>query len=71
MTYVKTLLVKLGLVAAMLAIASLNRWRLTPLAERDPAAARRAFAWTVAAEQVLALAVIAAVTLLGQLSPSM
>jgi putative copper resistance protein D len=71
MTYVKTLLTKLGLVAAMLAVASVNRWRLTPLAERAPAAARRAFAWTIAAEQVLALGVIAAVTLLGQTDPSM
>jgi putative copper resistance protein D len=71
MTYVKTLLTKLALVAAMLGVASVNRWRLTPLATRDPAAARRALTWTVAAEQVLALAVIAAVTLLGQISPSM
>jgi putative copper export protein len=69
-TYLGTFGLKLALVAAMLALASLNRWRLTPLAERDPAAARRAFAWTVAAEQVLALAVIAAVTLLGQTDPS-
>jgi copper transport protein len=71
MTYVKTLGVKLALVAGMLGLASLNRWRLTPLAERDPAAARRALAWTIAGEQILALAVIAAVTLLGQLDPSM
>jgi putative copper resistance protein D len=71
MAYVETLGAKLALVAAMLGLASLNRWRLTPLAERDPAAARRAFAWTVAGEQVLALGVIAAATLLGQLDPSM
>jgi putative copper resistance protein D len=71
MTYVKTLGVKLALVAGMLGLASLNRWGLTPLAGRDPAAARRALAWTVAGEQTLALAVIAAVTLLGQLDPSM
>jgi putative copper resistance protein D len=71
MTYVKTLGLKLALVAGMLAFASLNRWRLTPLAERDPAAARRALAWTVGAEQVLALAVMAAASLLGQLDPSM
>jgi len=71
MTYVKALGAKLALVAIMLAIASLNRWRLAPLAARDPRAARRAFAWTVAAEQALALAVIAAATLLGQISPSL
>ncbi len=70
-TYLATFGAKLTLVAGMLALASLNRWRLTPLAERDPAAARRALAWTVAGEQVLALGVIAAVTLLGQIDPSM
>jgi putative copper export protein len=70
-TYLEAFGVKLALVAAMLALASLNRWRLTPLAERDPVAARRAFVWTVAGEQVLALAIIAAVTLLGQTDPSM
>jgi putative copper resistance protein D len=71
MTYVKTLALKLALVAGMLAVASLNRWRLTPLAERDPAAARRAFAWTLASEQLLALAVIAVAAQLGQFDPSM
>jgi copper transport protein len=71
MAYVQTLGVKLALVAGMLGLASLNRWRLTPLAARDPAAARRALAWTIAGEQILALAVVAAVTLLGQLDPSM
>jgi putative copper resistance protein D len=69
-TYLETFGVKLALVAGMLTLASLNRWRLTPLAERNPIAARRAFAWTVAGEQVLALAIIAAVTLLGQTAPS-
>jgi copper transport protein len=69
-TYLTTFGVKLALVAGLLALASLNRWWLTPLAERDPVGARRAFAWTVAVEQVLALAVIATVTLLGQIDPS-
>jgi putative copper export protein len=70
-TYLSTFGVKLGLVVGMLALASLNRWRLTPLAERDPAAGRRAFAWSVAAEQALALAILATVTLLGQTDPAM
>jgi len=69
--YLETFGVKLTLVAAMLALASLNRWRLTPLAEHDLAAARGAFAWTVVVEQLLALTLIATVTLLGQLDPSM
>ncbi|HKR90008.1 MAG TPA: CopD family protein [Phenylobacterium sp.] len=70
-SYLATFGLKLALVAALLALASLNRWRLTPLAARDPVAARRAFAWTVAGEQVLALGLIAVVTLLGQIDPSM
>jgi putative copper resistance protein D len=63
--------VKLLLVAALLAVAAVNRWLLTPLAARD---ADRAIRWvraSIAAEQALGAAVIAAVAVLGQLDPAM
>jgi putative copper export protein len=70
-TYLKIFGLKLALVAAMLALASFNRWRLTPLAERDPGGAVRAFTWTLVGEQVFAFAVIGAASLLGQSNPSL
>ncbi|HEY1750835.1 MAG TPA: CopD family protein [Caulobacteraceae bacterium] len=69
--YLRALVVKLLLVAALLAVAAVNRWLLTPLAARD---ADRAIRWvraSIAAEQALGAAVIAAVAVLGQLDPAM
>lgn len=70
-TYLITFGIKLTLVAALLAVASVNRWSVTPLAARNPAAARRSLWATLALEQLLALSLLAAVARLAQLDPGM
>ena len=63
------LLIKLGLFAAMLALAGVNRWRLGPaLARGDPGAAA-ALRLNLAAEAALGILVIVAVSWLGTLPP--
>jgi len=59
--YGRVLLVKLALVAALLALAAFNRWRLTPAAARDDAAARRALAGVIVVELMLAVLIFGAV----------
>jgi putative copper resistance protein D len=69
----RLLLVKLALFAAMLALAALNRLRLTPRLEAsltgDPAAALSALRRSVALESALGLGVLALVAVLGVLAP--
>jgi putative copper resistance protein D len=68
--YGQTLLLKLALVAAMLAVAAVNRWHLMPrLAARDSGAAPR-IARHAAIEAVLGLGVIAIVATLGTMIPA-
>jgi putative copper resistance protein D len=67
--YITTFGIKLALVLALLGVASINRWALTPLAARSPKRAVRLFAWTIATEQVLALALLAVVARLAQTDP--
>jgi putative copper export protein len=69
-SYLAVLSVKLGLVAGLLALAAVNRFRLTPLMAQDSTRAGTALRRTILMEQVLGLGVIAAVGLLGQLDPS-
>lgn len=69
--YVRTLLVKLALVAALLILAAINRFRLTPMMSRSAGRALSALRKSVFLELALGLGVIAAVALLGQLDPSM
>jgi putative copper resistance protein D len=68
-TYLTTFAVKLALVLALGVVAGVNRWGLTPLAARNPAKASRAIYWTLAVEQVLALALLVSVAQLGLLDP--
>jgi putative copper resistance protein D len=71
LAYLRTLGVKLALVAALLGVAALNRWRLTPLAANRPDQAIAMLRWTVALEQTLGAGAVACVALLGQLDPAM
>jgi putative copper resistance protein D len=67
--YGRLLGVKLLLFLGMLALATLNRFRLVPALVEDPGAIRRLRAHVVG-EQVLGLAVVAVVALLGTIDPS-
>jgi putative copper resistance protein D len=68
--YGQLLLLKLAIVGAMLAVASVNRWKLVPrLAARDSDAAGR-IARHSAIEAVLGLGVIVVVAALGTMEPS-
>lgn len=68
-TYLTAFAVKLALVLGLGVVASVNRWGLTPLAARDPAKATRAMYWTLAVEQLLAVALLVSVAQLGLLDP--
>ncbi len=61
--YGKALLAKLGLVAALLALAALNRWRFTAPALAGDAAAGQHLRRSIEAEIVLAAAILAIVAL--------
>lgn len=71
--YGRLLLVKLALVAAMVAVALGNRFRLLPrlLGSIDPAPPLRALCRSVAVEQGLGLAVLAVVAVLGTWPPAL
>lgn len=69
--YITTFAVKLALALGLLAVASVNRWGLTPLSARKPQAAARAMLVTLGLEQLLALALLATVARLTQLDPGM
>ncbi len=64
------LMVKLGLFAAMLGFAALNRWRLAPALAADAPGSDRALRFSLAAETAAGLAVLLVVALLGTLSPT-
>lgn len=64
------LIAKLGLFAAMLGFAALNRWRLAPALAADSPGADRALRRSLGAETAAGFAVLLAVALLGTLSPS-
>jgi copper resistance protein D len=68
--YGRVLLVKLLLFAAMLGFAALNRWRYTPMLMQDHDAPVAPLRRSLSLELSLALAVLAAVALLGTLSPN-
>jgi putative copper export protein len=70
-SYLAVLSAKLSLVALLLALAALNRFRLTPLIARDGERAVATLRRSILLEQAAGLGVIAAVALLGQLDPSM
>lgn len=61
---------KLALFAAMLGLAALNRWRLTPALARGTAGARGRLRLSLACELGCALAIIGLVALLGTLDPA-
>ena len=69
--YLQTLAVKLAFVLGLLALAGVNRFRLTRLMAREPARATRLLRRTILAEQALGLGALASVALLGQLDPAM
>jgi copper transport protein len=61
--YGRVLCAKLGLVAAMLALAAFNRWRLTRPALADDDVARRRLVRVIAVETALAVAVVGTLAL--------
>lgn len=72
--YARLLAVKLLLFAAMLALAALNRWRLTPalgaaIPDGNPLVAVTALRRSLLAESTAALAILALVAWLGTLEP--
>ncbi|CAN7420777.1 CopD family protein [Phenylobacterium sp. LjRoot225] len=69
-TYLMTFGVKLALVLCLGVVAGVNRWAVTPLSARNPAAASRALWWTLGLEQLLALALLITVAQLGLLDPA-
>ncbi len=70
--YGAVLLAKAALFAFMLAIAAINRWRLSPaLAGGDGGPARGALAASIAVETSLGLLVVLAASALSQLEPGM
>ncbi len=64
------LILKLALFAAMLGLAALNRWRLTPALNRGQPGARAALRASLACELGCGLAIIAVVAMLGTLDPA-
>jgi copper resistance protein D len=68
--YGRLLSLKLALFAAMLALAAVNRWRLTPRLARDTAARAR-LRGNAAAEAALGLAVLGVVGALGATVPAL
>lgn len=64
------LAVKLALFAAMLGLAALNRWRLTPALERGGASARAALRRSLVGELTCGLALVGVVAVLGTLDPA-
>ena len=69
--YLGALAIKLAFVAGLLAIAAINRFRLTPGVAHDPDRALPALRRTILVEQALGVCAVAAVAWLGQLDPSM
>jgi len=73
--YIRLLAIKLALFAAMLGLAAINRFRLTPALRRDlqagsmPVGALRALRRSIALEFGLATSVLAIVAWLGTLMP--
>ena len=68
--YGRWVLVKIALFAAMLLLAALNRWRLTPeLAGAAPEAARQRLRRSVILEAALGLAIVAAAGVLASTAP--
>ena len=69
-TYGQALLLKLALVAAMLAVATVNRWRLVPRLVTEDGSAGRRIAHHAAIEAALGLGVIVIVAALGTMIPA-
>lgn len=69
--YGRVLLLKIVLFAILVAVAAINRLILVPRIHRETAAltSTTALAWTVGIEQMLGLAILAVVSLLGTLPP--
>jgi copper transport protein len=67
--YGQVLLLKSGLVGALLLLAAVNRWRLTPLLLAGEANAPRALRRSVAAELQLGVAIFATTAVLAQTPP--
>lgn len=66
----RLLLLKLALFGAMLCLAAVNRWRLTPALARGAPGARRRLRFSLLAELSCGLALVGVVALLGTLDPS-
>jgi putative copper resistance protein D len=60
---------KLSLFAAMLGLAAINRWKITPALERGDAAGPMHLKRSLVLEMALGLGVVGIVALLGVLDP--
>ena len=70
--YGGVLMIKAALFALLLALAALNRWRLTPaLARGEGEAARRGLVASITTETVIGLSVVLAASALSSLEPGM
>jgi copper transport protein len=67
--YGRTLLVKLAAVALLLALASWNKWRLTPTLAAGAASARRRLARSIRAELALAATILCVTAVLSATPP--
>jgi putative copper export protein len=67
--YFGLLAVKVGFAMTMIALASLNRWRLAPAIRNEQAGSVRNLARSVGLEIALGIAVIGIAGLLGLVSP--
>jgi copper transport protein len=67
--YGRVLMAKLALVAGALALAAANKWRLTPRLARKDSSAPIALRRTIAAEIVIALAILVVTAVLGTTPP--
>ena len=67
--YGQLLAIKLGLFVAMLVLAAINRFRLTPLMARAPVEGRRRLRASLTVEFGLGLAILAVVAVMGTLPP--
>lgn len=68
--WTQLLAVKITMFAAMLALAALNRWRLTPALEAGDHRSIRALRLSLCTETAAALAIVAVVAWLGTLDPA-
>jgi copper transport protein len=67
--YGQILLIKLSTVALLLALAAVNKWRLTPALAAGAVSARRRLAWSIRSEMAVAAAILCVTAVLSATPP--